>query len=249
MFGLEPWILALAAAALVVGGVVKGVTGIGLPVVVIAIMSNFLPVPVALALVTFPIVLTNLYQAVRSGNLLEPVRRFWLVIAVLLLTLWFSARLVVALEPAVMYGLLGGAVMIFALSNLLRELPAIPASAEWWTGPLAALLGGFLGGVSTIWGPPITLYLLMLRLKKEEFVGTVGLIWFCASVPLVGAYLEHGILNAETIPLSLAACVPGIIGLLIGQKIRRRINQETFRKVLLGFLFLVGLNLIGRALI
>ncbi len=146
-----------------------------------------------------------------------------------------------------MYGLLGGAVMIFTLSNLVRELPTIPPSAEWWAGPLAALLGGLLGGVSTIWGPPMTLYFLMLRMKKEEFVGTVGLIWFCASVPLVLAYLDNGILNADTIGLSLAACVPGIIGLLIGQKIRRRINQETFRKVLLGFLFLVGLNLIARA--
>ena len=249
MFGLEAPILALAVAALVVGGVVKGVTGIGLPVVTIAIMSNFLPVPVVLGLVTFPIVLTNLWQAVHSGNILNSVRRFWFITAVLLVTLWFSAKLVVALEPAVMYGLLGGAVMIFTLSNLVRELPTIPASAEWWSGPLAALLGGFLGGISTIWGPPMTLYFLMLRLKKEEFVGTVGLIWFCASVPLVLAYLKHGILNADTIPLSLGACVPGVMGLMIGQKIRRRINQETFRKVLLGFLFLVGLNLIGRALI
>lgn len=249
MFGIDLSIIALGAAVLILGGVVKGVVGIGLPVVTIAVMSNFLPVHVVLGLVTFPIVLTNFWQAIHTGNILEPIRRYWLVIAVLLVTLWFSAKLVVLVEPAVMYGLLGGTVLIFILSNFIRELPTIPRSAEWWAGPLAGLIGGFLGGISTIWGPPITLYFLMLRMKKEEFVRTVGLIWFCASIPLVLAYMKYGILNAQTIPLSLAACVPGVIGLVIGQKIRRRINQDTFRKVLLAFLFLVGLNLIRRALV
>ncbi len=38
-------------------------------------------------------------------------------------------------------------------------------------------------------------------------------------------------------------------GLGVGQAIRRRINPETFRKVVLGLLFLIGLNLIRRAII
>ncbi|MFQ5617417.1 MAG: hypothetical protein ACE5FR_00455 [Rhodospirillales bacterium] len=45
----------------------------------------------------------------------------------------------------------------------------------------------------------------------------------------------------------LLACVPGLAGMWVGQKIRGRIDQETFRKALLVTLFVIGLNLIRRA--
>ena len=48
--------------------------------------------------------------------------------------------------------------------------------------------------------------------------------------------------------LSVYACIPGMIGIRIGEIIRDRINQETFRKAMLVMLFLIGLNLIRRAL-
>ena len=43
------------------------------------------------------------------------------------------------------------------------------------------------------------------------------------------------------------ACVPGMIGIRIGEVIRERIDQDTFRKVMLVMLLLIGLNLIRRA--
>ena len=107
--------------------------------------------------------------------------------------------------------------------------------------------GGLLGGVSTIWGPPMTMYFVMLRLSKDMFVRTIGLVWFAGSIPLVLAYVENGILTAEVAPLSLLACVPGLAGMWVGQKIRGRVDQETFRKALLITLFVMGLNLIRRA--
>ena len=62
---------------LAIGGVVKGTIGVGLPVVVIAVLSNFLPVPLVLALVTVPILLTNLWQVMEAGKPMVPLRRFW----------------------------------------------------------------------------------------------------------------------------------------------------------------------------
>ena len=80
-----------------------------------------------------------------------------------------------------------------------------------------------------------------------ESIRTVGLTWFVGSIPLIAAYVDNGILTADVAPLSLLACVPGLAGMWVGQKIRGRIDQETFRKALLITLFVIGLNLIRRA--
>lgn len=214
---LDPLLLVVGSFALVLGGFVKGAIGVGLPVVAIAVLANFLPAPLVLAIVTLPILLTNLWQAVGAGNPKVHLRRFWPMIVVLLVFLWWSARLVVTLDPRALYGLIGTAVVIFAVTGYFRFEWRIAPAAERWAGPLAGALGGFLGGVSTIWGPPMMMYFVMLRLPKESYIQAVGIVWFIASVPLVLAYMRYGILTLETAKWSALACIPGFLGLAIGQ--------------------------------
>jgi len=249
VLGYDPAMLMLMAFAMVMGGLVKGAIGIGLPIVCVAILAQFVEVPLVLALVTIPICLTNFWQAVLAGNPMEPIRRFWPMILCLLVTLWLSAKLVVRIDPDALYGLIGCAVVIFTVTSFIRPSRGLTPTAERWAGPFAGLLGGFLGGVSTIWGPPMMMYFVMLRLSKEDFIRSVGLVWFAASLPLVAGYVENGILTANTAQLSALACIPAFAGLWLGQWLRRFIDQETFRKVLLLALFLIGLNLIRRALL
>ena len=249
MLGLEVSTLAIAFAALCMGGVAKGVTGIGLPIISIAILVNFFPPTLSIAIVVMPILVTNLWQAVSSENFFAPIKRFWPVVVFFVTTLTISAQLVVSLNPDHLFAILGTSVVIFSASNLAKpRVSAISAGTERWLGPVAGIAGGLLGGVSTIWGPPLMMFLMTLKLNKDEWVRTVGFIWFTGAIPLTLTYWYNGMLNEQSFPLSLAACIPGMIGILIGERIRSWINQETFRKVMLILLFLIGLNLIRRAL-
>ena len=166
----------------------------------------------------------------------------------MLTCVWLSANLVVHLPDELLYGVIGVAVVIFTVCGISLPDWTLPERPRVWAGPLAGILGGTLGGFSTIWGPPLVMYFVMIRLSKEAFIRTTGFIWLAASIPLVGGYLRSGILNAETAPLSALAVVPSLAGLWAGQWLRGRFDQETFRKVLLVVFFFIGLNLIRRAL-
>ena len=249
MYGLDVEQILILAAAMVLGGLVKGVTGIGLPVVCVAILSNFFPITFVLGVIVVPIVLTNLWQAVHAGNPMAPIRRFWPMIACLLVTIYLTAKLVARMAPELLYGLVGIAVVVFAVTSFIHPSRGLSPKTERWAGPLAGILGGLLGGISTLWGPPMMIYFVMLGLTKEVFIRTVGLVWFAGSIPLVAGYLENGLLTGEIAQVGALACLPGFAGLWLGTIARRYIDQETFRKVLLLALFVVGLNLIRRALV
>jgi uncharacterized membrane protein YfcA len=90
------------------------------------------------------------------------------------------------------------------------------------------------------------MYFVTLRLPKEMYIRTVGLVWFVASIPLVIAYVRYGILTVESTTLSAVACIPAFVGMIAGQKVRQRINQRGFRTILRVFLFVSGLNLVRR---
>ena len=248
MLGYDWIMLAIMSGALIIGGVVKGVVGLGLPIVTLAILLNFMPPLTVLGLLVAPILVTNLWQSLRAGNLLQPLGRFWPMIVMAVIFLFIGAELIVGMDTAVLFAVLGCFVVVFSATNLIKpRVHPLKPETEKWAGPLAGALGGLLGGISTIWGPPMMIFFVMLKLDKDTFVRTVGLAWFSMAVPLTFAYWRNGIFTGDVIPLSLAACVPGMIGIRIGEKIRQHIDQETFRKVMLAVLLIIGLNLIRRA--
>ncbi len=248
MFGYSLEILTIISLAVCLGGFVKGVTGIGLPIVAIAVMVNFLDPLTTFATLIIPILVTNLWQAATSHDWKEPFRRFWLMIILFVGFLFVGAELAVSLDTGVLLIVLGVSVAIFAASNLIKpRAVALSPAVERWAGPFAGALGGVLGGMTAIWGPPMMMLFVMLKLEKDVWIQTVGLIWFVGSVPLAIAYWNNGILNADTAPLSVYACLPGMIGIWLGEAVRRRINQETFRKVMLIALLIIGVNLVRRA--
>jgi len=248
MFGYSYEVLAAVSIGVGVGGFAKGATGIGLPIIAIAVMVNFMDPTTTFVTLVIPILVTNFWQAATSHNWKEPFFRFWPMILCFITSLFIGAELLVVLDSGVLLIILGICVTIFAASNMLkpRAQPLSP-TVERWVGPFAGALGGLLGGMTSIWGPPMMMLFVMLKLNKDEWVRTVGLIWFLGSVPLAIAHYNNGVLNANTAPLSAFACIPGMIGIWLGEAVRRRIDQETFRKVLLILLFVIGLNLIRRA--
>jgi len=50
-------------AVFLFAGTVKGLVGLGLPTITIALTSFVLPLPEAIALIAFPTVITNVWQA------------------------------------------------------------------------------------------------------------------------------------------------------------------------------------------
>ncbi|MBT3306775.1 MAG: sulfite exporter TauE/SafE family protein [Alphaproteobacteria bacterium] len=248
MLGLEWPLVAILTAALVVGGIVKGVVALGLPMVSIAILLNFFPPLTVLGILVMPIMVTNFWQSARLGSMGQPWRRFWPMIVTGLVFLFIGAEMIVGMDSTLLFGLLGACVAAFSAISLAHpNMPALKPQTEKWAGPVAGAMGGLLGGISTIWGPPMTMYFVMLKLPKDAFVRSVGTAWFAFSIPLAIAYWRNGIFSGDVIYLSLYACIPGLIGIRIGEAIRERIDQDTFRKVMLVMLLLIGLNLIRRS--
>ena len=67
MFGYDWIMLAIMSGALIIGGVVKGVVGLGLPIITLGILLNFLPPLTVLGLLVAPILITNLWLSLQAG--------------------------------------------------------------------------------------------------------------------------------------------------------------------------------------
>jgi uncharacterized membrane protein YfcA len=245
---MPPVLLALAVFALLLGGMVKGLVGVGLPLVVVSLLASFLDPKFALALVAVPVVVTNVWQSLRAGLALPAAKRFWPLMLPFVVGTWGGAQIVAAVDTRLLLGVLGIVVIGFSSMSLLRPRSHLSRRQEAVAGPCVGLAAGVLNGVSTVNGPPLVMYLVSLGLKKNEFVGAYALIALSGAVPLLLSYIAVGLLGPREFGFSVLALLPALLGLVCGERLRRRIDAERFRQLLLWVLILLGINLIRRAI-
>ena len=236
--------VALSALALFAGGLVKGLVGIGIPLVSLSLLSLFLPLADAVILLPVPILVANVWQSVARGNFAPALRRFWpLVLAIFAGTL-AGAHVFASLDATSLNLLVGALVVMFSLSGLLNPDLRLPVRFERGLGVVAGALGGFMGGVSALFGPPLILYLASLRLDRETFVGVISSLYLCCAVALVIMFGSLGVMSQAEFIESAIASAPLILGVWAGERFRGRIREAVFRRLLLAVVLGVGVRLV-----
>jgi len=242
-FGIIAW----CAFALFLAGVVKGILGIGIPVVSVSLLSLAITIPTAITLLPVPMLLSNFWQSLTGGQVGNTLRRFGPLIGAVVVGTFVGARALVDLDQRTLMGIVGAAVLVFALSAHFPRYMRLGPRGERWLGVPIGFFAGVLGGMTTFFGPPLIMFLFALNLDKDEFVGTISTIYLCASIPLAAAFGMFGFMNLEAYLWSAAAAVPLLLGVLVGQWLRSRISQSAFRRGLLLLLLVVAVRLIYRA--
>jgi len=242
-------ILAAAMAITFFGGIVKGVVGFALPLIMISGLSAILPPEIALAALLLPAALTNMWQAFRQGlgAAVQSVRGHWPYMAIGLVVMAATAQVVLAVPQWLFFAVIGVPVVIYSALQLAGVPIRVPPHRRGLATVLFGGLAGVLGGFAAVFGPPTVAYLISLDAEKAEQVRVQGMMYFLGNVLLFGAHLRSGVLNAETIPLTVLMLVPAFLGMWLGVKLQDRMNKAQFMRATLVVLLLAGLNLVRRA--
>jgi hypothetical protein len=166
----------------------------------------------------------------------------------LLITTFLCSALSVGL-----FGLIPEDILMLSLGVLIIILPTIAffrpqlrvtPRQEMWAGPLTGIAAGLIGGLSSLSGPPLMIYLSCLRLPKDEFVVAVSLMFLAAGAGLSLGLLIFGIGRPTDFGISALACIPVFAGMSIGQKMRVKMSERTFSVAVLLTYVLTGASFI-----
>lgn len=243
--------IALVIGILALAGIVKGGIGFGMPLIGVSLLANVIDVRLAAALMIFPIIASNVWIGAEGGEFREILKRFWPVVLSMGIGIFAGSRILVGISPRAVLLLLGVVVVTFSLTEQLKTRVhlTIPKHLSQLFGIAAGLVGGVIGGLSTVFGPPLLIYLTALRMPKDRFVRTNSVISFFAALFIATAFTSTRLLTLRTAALSLLCLAPAFVGLRLGKLLRAQLNQFVFERITTIALFLLGLNLIRRAFI
>lgn len=241
--------LAIAALCVFLGGAVKGVAALGLPLVAIPLLAWVVGLKSAVALLVVPMIGSNLVQSFQGGMFLRNLRAYWrLALAVLAFSL-IGTQLLVSLPQRPLEAVLGLALVTLPLAIQRRKALIITARQRRWADPLVGAVAGLLGGIAAYYGPPLMLYLLGMRLGKDEFAAAISLLyWIAAAGIFVGVY-GSGAADLAMLGLSALMLVPVGLGMWLGQRLQFGLSETQFQRLLIGIYLATGANFLVRAVV
>jgi len=233
----------VAFVALLIG-LSKGGLGAVLAVISTPLLSQVMPVADAISLALPLLIIADLF-ALRVYWRKWNLHYIKLLLPTSIIGIIIGTALLANLPDHLLRILLGIFVLLFVAYRLLADrLLNFDYQPHDWHGYIAGGVAGAGSAVANVGGPPFTIYLLLQNLPPLTFVGTTTLYFAVINVLKVPPLIVAGLMDWNVL-LSVIWVIPLLpLGVWIGGKLIKRINQRNFERLMLAALTFTGLYLL-----
>ncbi len=235
-----------AAAVFLVAGTVKGVVGLGLPTIAMALLVLMMSPAEAAALLIVPSLVTNVWQIRPWGGLGLLLRRLGPMQGGVLAGTLAGAWLLGAPAGAWATISLGVALIAYAVWSLTGAQLTVRPRDEAWLGPVVGATTGFVTAATGVFVIPAVPYLQGLGLDRDRLVQAMGVSFTVSTVALAIGLAFNGSYSGVGIGTSSLLLLPALVGMAAGQALRRRLSPVLFRTCFLASLAALGAHMVVR---
>jgi len=215
-------------AIFTIAGIVKGVTGMGLPTVAMGMLGFFMSPVAAAGMLILPSFITNIWQLLSGPHLKATLLRLW--------------PMMIAIVAGTLIGirLMTGGAAVWTTS-------ALPGTLEKWLSAPVGFITGLLTGGTGVFVVPAVPYIQSLGFQRDDLVQALGLSFTVSTMALALGLASQSALQTQELTISALAVIPALLGMWAGQKIRHIVSPTTFRRWFLICLLILGCELFLRA--
>ena len=224
-------------------GLVHGTLGLGFPMVATPILATMMDVRSAILVTLLPTIAVNIASIVNSRSSLASTRPFMPLIGFALLGSIAGASVLALTDPAPFRIVLASLILLYLWSSLR-------ISRQWLdNNSLLAMAGfgiaaGLAAGTTNVMIAVLIIYFLSLGTARATMVPTLNACFLVGKASQIAVFGIAGFIGVrlllETTPLALAA----VIALLVGQRLRPRIQVATYQALLRKLLLLLAAILV-----
>lgn len=236
--------IVIIGVAFALGGVLKGATGFGAPLLAVPLLALMFDLPFAITIFSIPNILPNLWQSwvyrkhhlpagfavsfALAGGLGAGIGTF-----VLTRTSPDLLKLVLA---CIILGYVGFRIYKPAWKLGLR-------SATRLSFPLGAV-AGMLQAAAGLSSPVAVTFLTSMHLERSQFIATISVFFTSLGVVQIPMLISYGYLDRTNVLLSCAALLPLAAGMPFGAFLGKHISRENFNRILLVILTVLSVKLL-----
>ncbi len=237
--GLEIVLLLLGAF---LAGIVTGLTGFGTALTAMALWLYAIPPVLAVPLVAFCSLASHFFTLRKIWPHMDFCAA-WPFVVGGIIGIPAGVWLLIDLSPETFKLAVGILLIGFPLYMLLAREPFLVSSPSRAIESLVGIVSGLCGGFAGLSGPVLVVWSQLCQWSKQQARSVLQLINMSVLMVAILAYTARGLVSADLFVL-VGMCLPATLaGSWIGLKLYQRIDQDSFKRVVLVLLMASGLGL------
>ena len=238
----------LITLVFILAGAVKGVVGLGLPTIAMALLALMMAPAQAAALLVIPSLFTNVWQMRPFSGVPGLLRRIGTMQVGVFVGTLVGAWILGAPAGHGATLALGVALIAYACWGLSGRKIHVPPRMEFWMSPLTGFVTGFITAATGVFVIPAVPFLQALGLTRDALIQAMGVSFTVSTIALaLGLWLNHSY-SMNAAGASLLMLLPALVGMSLGTRFRQRLPVATFRKVFFVSLIVLGLYQVAAAM-
>jgi uncharacterized membrane protein YfcA len=241
MSGLE---LAGIALAMAIAAFVQSISGFGLALLSVPLMSLFADVRLSVVVVNLIGLFTTSAQAWKEREHANAPLAIRVTIAAVL---GMPVGLLAFIYMSETYLKIGLGIVVLLVTLLLMRgftLKSTTRAADWWLGGTSGALATSVGTN----GPPLVFLFQARQMPQEEFRATISRIFIFSNIVTVSMFAVAGKITREALIATAVAFPVLVVAIFAGFWTRRFVNQQRFRILVLTLLVISGFSTIFSAI-
>jgi uncharacterized membrane protein YfcA len=225
-----------------VAAVTATIAGFGSSTLLIPIAVLFLDIKTAVFVVAVFHLFNNLFKIRLFGKSID--FKIFLLFGLPSILLALSGALLISAIPVyVVEIVLGVFLIVYAVYSLVN--PGFGIQKSKANAIIGGSLSGFLAGLLGLGGAVRGAFLVAFNLPKEAYVATSAAIALVIDAARIPTYLvTKTVQNSSSYLLLPFLCVMAYLGVRTGKVFLKRINQDTFRRIVAVALLIVGVKIL-----
>ena len=230
--------------AFALGGILKGATGAGAPIITIPVIAAFYDVRIAVIIMVIPNLLTNIGQLYQFRKTILP--SFFTVSFALGggIGAFLGTILLVSLPIKILTLSVAIIVIIYILLKIVVPSWKLVYGKAKKLVFIMGAGGGILQGSAGLSAPISITFLNSMKLERNQFIPTISVYFGVMSIFQMPTLYYYDFLNIEIIIVSIMSTIVLMCFMPLGSWIAKSISKETFDKVTLILLGFIALRII-----
>ena len=232
--------LLIISLIIFISSLVHGSIGFGFPMIATPLLAMVTDMKTAILYIAIPTLLINLISIYNEGNFFQAVKRFY---------------------PLALMGMIGSAIgtqiLIYSSTEFFKLLLALSIflylfiqkfkiQMHWIEKKkrlsivVFGLIAGIIGGLTNVMASILIIYSLESKHTKKEIIQSTNLCFLFGKVIQIVLFTIHGSFNQELLMISFSSLIVVAIAMFVGLKVKNKIPQEVYKKVIKVVLFIIA---------
>ena len=243
MINLDFQTVIIMIVAFALGGLVKGATGAGSPVIAIPVLTVFFDAKLAVAIMAVPNLFSNLVQIKQFRRSVENLTFSLKLSAFGTLGCLGGTLFFILTNTRVIELLVAIITVLYVVLSFKKNSKKLSQQFAKKMIPPIGLLGGFVQGTCGVSAPIALAFLNAIGMKRAEFIFTISCFFGAMAAIQIVSLSFFNFMTWQLFLLGLLSLAPILLGMSLGDRLTKKISSQSFEKLILVFLILLSLQI------